>query len=355
MTTRTLAELAALVGGVVSGDGSLQVTGVAPLEDAGPGQVSFFANRKYRAAFEASKAGAVLVGSGVAVPAGRTVVRSDNPYLAFAKLSTHFNPPPVAVAGISAQAAIDPTARVDATAQVGPFVSIGARSVVGARTILSPGVQLAAGVQVGADCLLYSNVVVRERCVVGDRVILQPGVVVGGDGFGFATDLVGDGTSGPRHYKIPQAGIVVVEDDVEIGANSCVDRAALGVTRIGRGSKLDNHVQIGHNAVLGPLCIVAAGVGIAGSTRLGMGVAVWGQAGIAGHIEIGDRANISAQSGVMRDLEPGERVAGTPAVHERAWARSQAALERFNDMRRQLIDLKRRVGKLDGGTEKEKE
>lgn len=354
MTTRTLAELAALVGGVVSGDGSLLITGVAPLEDASPGQISFFANKKYRADFQASKAGAVLVGNEVAVPAGRTVVRSENPYLAFAKLSTLFNPPPVAVPGISPLAVIDPAALVDPTAQVGPLVSVGAGAVVGARTILSPGVQLAAGARVGADCLLYSNVVVRERCVVGDRVVLQPGVVIGGDGFGFATDMVGVG-QGPRHFKLPQAGIAIVEDDVEIGANSCVDRAALGVTRIGRGTKIDNLVQIGHNAELGPLCIIAAGAGIAGSTRLGMGVVVWGQAGVAGHIEIGDRANISAQSGVMRDLEPGERVAGTPAVHERSWARNQAALDRFNDMRRQLIELKRKVASLEGETEKEKE
>jgi UDP-3-O-[3-hydroxymyristoyl] glucosamine N-acyltransferase len=353
VTTHTLAELAALVGGEVSGDGSLLVTGVATLEEAGPGQVSFFTNRKYRAAFEASRAGAVLVGTEIKVPAGRTVLRCSNAYLALAKVSLLFNPPPPVVAGISPQAAVDPTARIDATAQVGPFVSIGPGAVIGARTVLSPGVQLGAGVRIGADCLLHANVVVRERCLIGDRVILQPGCVIGSDGFGFATDLVGVG-QGPRHVKVPQAGIVSVEDDVEIGANSCVDRATLGVTRIGRGAKLDNVVQVGHNAVVGPLCIIAAHVGIAGSTRLGMGVAVWGQAGLSGHIDIGDRANISAQSGVMRDLAPGERVAGTPAIPERDWARSHAALERFNDMRHQLLDLKRRVGKLDGGTEEEK-
>jgi UDP-3-O-[3-hydroxymyristoyl] glucosamine N-acyltransferase len=354
VTARTLAELAALVGGEVSGDGSLAITGVAPLEEAGPGQVSFFANKRYRAAFEASKAGAVLVARELEVAAGRTVVRSDNPYLAFAKLATHFYPAARAVPGISPQAAIDPTASIDRGAQVGPFVTVGARTTVGPRTILGPGVQLGDDVRVGADCILYFNVVVREGCVVGDRVILQPGVVIGGDGFGFATDLAGDG-NGPRHYKIPQAGIAVIEDDVEIGSNSCVDRAALGVTRVGRGTKIDNLVQIGHGAELGPLCIVAAGAGIAGSTRLGMGVVVWGQAGVAGHLEVGDRANISAQSGVMHDLDPGERVAGTPAVHERAWARGQAALERFNDMRRQLIELKRKVALLEGHPEKEKE
>ncbi len=353
MATRTLAELAALVGGEVLGDGSLLVSGVAPLEEAGPGQISFLANARYRAAFEASRAGAVLVGKDTEVVPGRCVVRSDNPYLAFAKLSTLFHPPPVAVPGISPQAAVDPTATVDPSAQVGPLASVGARAVVGPRSILSPGVQLGADVRVGADCLLHSNVVVRERCVVGDRVILQPGVVLGGDGFGFATDMVGEG-AGPRHFKIPQAGVVVVEDDVEIGANSCVDRAALGVTRIGRGSKLDNLVQVGHGVTMGPLCIIASGVGIAGSTRLGMGVVIWGQAGLTGHLDIGDRVNIAAKSGVMRDLKPGERVAGVPSTDERAWLRAQLAVERLGEMRHTIIDLKRRLARLDGGGDKEK-
>jgi UDP-3-O-[3-hydroxymyristoyl] glucosamine N-acyltransferase len=353
VTARTLAELAALVGGAVSGDGSLRITGVAPLEAAGPGQVSFFANRKYRASFQASRAGAVVVGNEVAVPPGRPVLRAANPYLAFAKISTLFNPPAPVVAGISPQASIDPTARVDGTAQVGPFVSIGAGAVVGARTVLHPGVQLGAGAAVGADCLLHPNVVIRERCVVGDRVILQPGCVIGSDGFGFATDLEGDGR-GPRHFKVPQAGIAVIEDDVEIGANTCVDRATLGATRIGRGSKLDNLIQVAHNVELGPLCIMAGQSGIAGSTKLGMGVAVWGQVAINGHVTIGDRANISAHSGVAGDIEAGARVAGLPAIDEKKWARNQLASLRLHDLRHQVMELRRRVAELEGGTEKEK-
>jgi UDP-3-O-[3-hydroxymyristoyl] glucosamine N-acyltransferase len=353
VTARTLAELAALVGGEVSGDGSLRVTGVAPLEAAGPGQISFLANRKYRAAFEASGAAAVIVGTDEPAAAGRNLLRAANPYLAFAKVATHFHPAPVAVAGVSPRAEVHPTAHVDPTAQVGPFVSIGAGAVVGARTILRPGVQVGDQVRIGSDCLFHANAVVREGCQVGDRVILQPGCNIGGDGFGFATDLEGAG-QGPRHFKVPQVGIVVLEDDVEIGAGSCVDRAALGVTRVGRGTKIDNLVQIGHGVILGPLCILAAHAAVAGSTRVGMGVAIWGQAGIVGHIEIGDRANISAQAGVMRDVAPGERLAGTPAVPERTWARNAAAMERFNDMRRDLIELKRKVAALGGGDEGEK-
>jgi UDP-3-O-[3-hydroxymyristoyl] glucosamine N-acyltransferase len=346
VTARTLAELAVLVGGEVSGDGSLRIAGVASLEEAGPGHVSFFANKKYRAAFEASRAGAVVVGTDVPVPAGRTVLRSSNAYLAFARISTHFNPPPAAAPGVSPQASVDPTARVDGTAQVGPFVSVGPGAEVGARTILSPGVQLGAGARVGADCLLHANAVVRERCQLGDRVILQPGCVIGSDGFGFATDLVGEG-QGPRHFKVPQAGIVVVEDEVEIGANTCVDRATLGVTRIGRGAKVDNLVQIAHNVVVGPLCILAAQVGVSGSTRLGMGVVLWGQAGLVGHIEVGDRANVAAQSGVSRDVGPGERVAGTPASSDVRWARNMAAVERLSDMRHELRELRLKVARLE--------
>jgi UDP-3-O-[3-hydroxymyristoyl] glucosamine N-acyltransferase len=347
MTARTLTELASLVGGEVSGDGSLRITGVAPLEEAGPGQVSFLANKKYRAAFLASRAGAVLVGTGEPVPAGRTVVRSSNPYLAFARLSTHFNPPAAVVPGISPRAAVDPAATVDATAQVGPFVSVGPGAVIGPRSVLHPGVQVGAGARIGADCLLYQNAVVRERCVLGDRVALQPGCVIGSDGFGYALDMEGEGR-GPRHFKIPQAGIVVVEDDVEIGANTCVDRATLGVTRIGRGAKLDNLIQIAHNVEVGPLCIIAGQAGIAGSTRVGMGVAIWGQVAINGHIEIGDRANIAAQAGVPHDVPAGQRVAGLPAIDEKLWARNAVAFGRLHEMRRELRELKQVVARLEG-------
>jgi UDP-3-O-[3-hydroxymyristoyl] glucosamine N-acyltransferase len=349
VTARTLAELAALVGGEVTGDGRLDIAGVAPLEEAGPDQLSFFANRKYRAAFEASRAGAVIVEADAAVPEGRTVLRASPAYLAFAKISTLFNPPPVAVPGVSPKAAVHPEATVDPTAEVGPLVSVGAGATVGPRTILRPGVQLGAGAQVGADCLLHENVVVRERCRVGHRVILQPGVVLGSDGFGFALDLVGEG-QGPRHFKVPQAGIVVVEDDVEIGANTCVDRATLGITRVGRGAKLDNLCQVAHNVVVGPLSILAAQVGISGSTKLGMGVAVWGQAGIVGHVTIGDRANIAAQAGVGNDLAPGERVAGSPAKSDVQWARNSAVFDRLTEMRRELRALQKQVEALTKGT-----
>ena len=351
MTSFTLAELAAKVGGQVEGDGALRVEGVAPLEDAGPSDISFFSNRKYRKAFEASRAGAVIVEGDEDVPAGRAVLRATPAYLAFAKISTAFHPPRESMPEVAPEAVVHPSARVHPSAQVMPLATIGPRAEVGARTIVFPGVQLGEDVRIGADCLLYPNVVVRERCVLGDRVILQPGCVIGSDGFGFALDMQGEGR-GPRHYKVPQAGIVVIEDDVEIGANSCVDRATLGVTRIGRGAKIDNLVQLAHNVEIGPLSIIAAQVGISGSTKLGMGVVAWGQAGLVGHITIGDRATIAAQAGVGGDVEPGGRVAGSPATPDLQWARNSSVFNRLTEMRRELRALVADVARLKADQEK---
>jgi UDP-3-O-[3-hydroxymyristoyl] glucosamine N-acyltransferase len=341
----TLAELAARVGGEVSGDGSLRLDAVAPLEDAGPTDLSFFSNRKYRSAFEATRAGAVVVEPDERVPEGRTVLRVRNAYLAFAKISTLFHPPREPLPEVSPAAVIHPSASVHPSAQVMPLACVGPNARVGARTILFPGAHVCDDAKVGEDCVLYHDVVVRERCVLGDRVILQPGCVIGSDGFGFAFDPEGEG-HGPRHFKVPQVGIVVVEDDVEIGANSCVDRATLGTTRIGRGAKIDNLVQIAHNVQIGPLSILASQVGISGSTKLGMGVVAWGQAGIVGHLTIGDRATILAQSGVASDVEPGARVAGSPAIPDVRWARNMAVFERLTEMRKELRELRKELERL---------
>jgi UDP-3-O-[3-hydroxymyristoyl] glucosamine N-acyltransferase len=347
-----LSDLAARVGAQVQGDGAIAIDGVAPLDEAGPSHLSFFANRKYRVAFEATRAGAVVVEPDEEVPAGRTVLRAPNAYLAFAKLSTYFHPPAAARPEVASQAVVHPGARVHPTAQVMPLATVAAGAEIGARTILHPGVHVGEGARVGEDCLLYPNVAVRERCVVGNRVILQPGCVIGSDGFGFAFDPEGEGR-GPRHYKVPQSGIVVVEDDVEIGANACVDRATLGVTRIGRGAKIDNLVQIAHNVEVGPLSIIVAQVGVAGSTKLGTGVVLAGQVGIVGHLAIGDGAKLGAQSGVMNDIPAGETWAGTPARPHREWLRAMASLEHVTEMRKELKTLRREVDAL-GDPDKEK-
>ncbi len=343
--TFTLAELAARVGAEVSGDGTLAIEGVAPLEDAGPAHLSFFSNRKYRAAFEASRAAAVVVGPDADVPAGRTVLRARDAYLAFARISTLFHPPREATPEVAPTAVIHPSAKVHPSAEVMPLACVGPDATVGARTIVYPGVHVAAGARVGEDCVLYHNVVVRERCVVGDRVILQPGCVIGADGFGFAFDPEGEG-QGPRHFKVPQVGTVVVEDDVEIGANTCVDRATLGATRIGRGAKIDNLVQIAHNVEIGPLCLVVSQVGISGSTRLGAGVVAAGQVGIVGHLDIGDGARIGAQSGVMNDVKAGATVSGSPARPHALWLKNMASLDHLTELRKELRELRREVERL---------
>jgi UDP-3-O-[3-hydroxymyristoyl] glucosamine N-acyltransferase len=342
---RSLAEHAAQVGGEVVGDGRVEIRGVRGLEEAGPGDIAFYANKKYRRAFETTRAAAVIVEPGETRAGAIPLLAVANPYLAFAKISTLLHPPPRAEGGISRSAAVQPTAFVDPSAEVGPLVSIGARAKVGARTILRAGVRLAEDAVVGADCLLHENVVVRERCVVGDRVILQPGCVVGSDGYGFAFDPEGEG-QGPRHYKVPQAGIVRIEDDVELGACTCVDRATLGETVVGRGSKIDNLVQIAHNVEVGPLCLIVSQAGIAGSTKLGMGVVLAGQVGVIGHLTLGDGAKVGAQAGVGQDLEPGAIVSGSPAFDHRAWLRASAGFAKLPDLIRELRRLEREVEEL---------
>jgi UDP-3-O-[3-hydroxymyristoyl] glucosamine N-acyltransferase len=343
--TFTLAELAARVGGEVVGDGALQLTGVSALEDAGPAHVSFFSNRKYRKAFEASKAGVVVVEPAETAAPGRALLRVQNAYLAFAKITTLFHPPREAEPEVAETAAVHPSARVHPSAQVMPLCSVGPGAEIGPRTILHPGVHVGEGARVGADCVLYSNVVVREHCVLGDRVILQPGAIIGADGYGYAFDMEGEG-KGPRHYKFPQIGIVVVEDDVEIGANTCVDRAALGVTRVGRGTKIDDLVMVAHNVEIGPLSLLVSQVGISGSSKLGMGVVVGGQAGIVGHLHIGDGVRIGGQSGVMNDVEAGATIIGSPARPHGEWMKNMASLDHLTEMRRELHRLRKEVEEL---------
>ena len=341
----SLAELANRVGGTVEGDGSVRIGRVMPLEEAGPGDVSFFANRKYAAAFAATRAGAVIVGDGEVVPPGRNLLRAGNAYLAFARVSTLFHPPREPVPEISPRAVVAEGAVVDPSAEVQPLAYVGRGATVGARTILFPGVVVGEGARIGDDCILYPNVVVREHCIVGNRCILQPGAVVGGDGFGFAFDMEGDG-SGPRHFKVPQAGIAELEDDVELGANACVDRATLGRTIVRKGAKIDDLVMIAHNVDFGPLSLAAAQVGISGSTKIGMGVILAGQVGLVGHIDIGDGARFGAQSGVTNDVPAGETYSGYPARPHRQWLREEGAVRALPDLVKRVRELEKALRKL---------
>ncbi len=341
----SLAELANRVGGRVEGDGSIRIERVMPLEEAGPSDISFFSNRRYVAEFAATRAGAVIVGEGEQVAPGRTVLRSGNAYLAFARISTLFHPPRESVPEISPQAVILEGAVVDPSAEVQALAFVGRGATIGARTILFPGVVVGHGARVGDDCILHPNVVVGDRCVVGNRCILQPGAVLGGDGFGFAFDMEGDG-SGPRHVKVPQSGIAEIEDDVELGVNSCVDRATLGRTVVRRGAKIDNLVQLAHNVEIGPLSLIAAQTGISGSTKVGMGVAMGGQVGIVGHLSIGDGARFGAKAGVHNDVPAGEVYSGYPAVPHRDWLRESAALRALPALVKRVRELEKTMKKL---------
>jgi UDP-3-O-[3-hydroxymyristoyl] glucosamine N-acyltransferase len=337
--TLTLADLAERLGAELVGDAGVEIHSAATLDGARPGQLSFLHNPKYRPLLETTLASAVVVGPRDRVP-GKNLLVSRNPYLAFARAVTLLHPAEHPRRGVEAGAHVHPTARLGpgVTALGGSAVDEDAE--VGDRTVLYPGVYVGRGARVGRDCVLYPNAVVREGCVLGDRVILQPGAVVGSDGFGYARD-------GARQVKIPQIGVVVLEDDVEVGAGTTIDRAALGETRIGRGTKIDNLVQIAHNVVVGEDCLIVAQTGVAGSARLGNRVILAAQAGVAGHLSIGDGAIVGGQSGVPSDVAAGAVVSGTPAFDHREWLKAQAIVRRLPELRARMRELERRLGEVE--------
>src|SRR5438094_5111739 len=324
------------------------MSGVAPLESAGPSQIAFYANPRYRKELAATRAGAVIVSEDDVphVPASAARLVAPQPYVAFAKASALFHEELVVEPGIQRGALIDETADVHPTAAISPGAYVGPGAKIGAHTTLHAGARVLDSARVGEGCTLWPGAVVRERCIVGDRVILQPNSVVGSDGFGFAFDLEGDG-QGPMHRKVPQAGIVRIEDDVEVGACTCIDRATLGETVIGRGTKIDNLVQVAHNVKVGPLSLLVAQCGISGSTELGQGVILAGQVGVVGHLKLGDGARVGAQSGVSRDLADGETVSGSPAIDHRDWLRLSAALPKLADLLKQVRKLEKRIEELE--------
>lgn len=340
--TRPLGELAALVGGRVEGDPSVVISGVNGLEQAQPGQLSFYGNPRYKQSLAKTRASAVLVGADVPARAGVAWVRVANPHLAFARISSVYHPVPTYAPGVSPQAYVHAEASVHPDATVMPFVTVEKGATVGARTVLYPSVYVGEGASVGEDCVLYSAVTVAARCKVGHRVILHSSSVVGADGFGFAFDF-----EKPEHVKIPQAGIVRVEDDVELGACSCVDRATTGETVIGRGSKIDNLVQIAHNVTIGPYSIICAQVGISGSAEIGTGVVLAGQVGVVGHLRVGDMAKIGAQSGVAQDVPDGAMMSGYPAMPHQQWLKSSAVAPKLGELLKEVRTLRRRLDALE--------
>lgn len=313
---------------------------MAKIETAGPGDVTFLANPKYAAALASTRASAVIAGPGVD-GAPCAVIRSAAPYLSFARAAQALSPERRPEPGVHAQAAVAPDAVVDPTASIGPFAVIGAGARVGARTIVHPHVVIGADSVVGPDCLLHAHVSIRERCTLGARVIVQNGAVIGSDGYGFAQRPDGS------HEKIPQTAPVVIEDDVEIGANTAVDRPAVGETRIKAGTKIDNLVQIGHGVVLGRNVLLAAQVGIAGSTVVGDQVVFGGQVGVGGHLTIGDRVKAVGQSGITNSVDADQFVSGYPAIQNSEWRRSSAVFRKLPEMRRRLRDLEARLRQLE--------
>jgi len=334
----TLRELAAQLGCELRGDGGVEIRGVAGIEDAGPGDLTFLANRRYIPLLATTKATAVSLAPNQ--EAGLPCLVSDNPYLTFARAVALLRPLPRPAPGV------DPSARVDPTAELGPGVHVGALAVVGpavrigARSVIHPHVVLSEGAEVGEDCVLHSAVQVRERCRLGKRVTVQNGAVIGADGFGFARDANG------RYHRFPQVGIVVIEDDVDIGALTAIDRAALGETRIARGCKLDNLVQIGHSVTVGEDTVLAGQVGIAGSSHVGRGATLAGQVGVAGHLTIGEGAIATAQTGIPRSIGAREVVSGYPAIDNRSWLRSSAVFAKLPDLQKRVRELERRLDSL---------
>jgi UDP-3-O-[3-hydroxymyristoyl] glucosamine N-acyltransferase len=324
-----LAELAQLLGAECRGTPDAVMTGVAGIEEAGPGQITFVANPKYAGLARKTSAGAVLVAPDFPEIEASTL-RIKNPYLAFARVIEIFHPAPTYSPGIHPTAVIHPTARVGKDASIGPYVVISENCVIGNHATILPHVVIYPNVRIGDHFFAHAHSVVREDCQVGSHVILQNGVVVGSDGYGFAKDDTG------KWHKIVQSGPTVIEDEVEIQANSCIDRASVGETRIGRGAKIDNLVQVGHGSSVGENTLLCAQVGLAGSTHIGSNAILAGQVGVAGHCHIGDRVIVTAQSGVGGNIEAGKIISGSPAYDNRQWLRVCAIMPRLPEMLKQF-------------------
>ncbi len=344
----TLGQLAATLGLRLEGDAARRVTGVAALESAGPSDISFVTDARHHAAALTSKAGAFLAPPDLAGLPG-PVLRTATPRLALADLLGLFHPTATPAPGIAPSAVVAPSAQVAASASVGPLAVVEAGVVVGERAAVHALVYVGAGAEVGDDAVLHTHVVVRERVKIGRRVVVHAGAVIGADGFGYVFD-------GTRHRKIPQVGSVRIEDDVEIGAGSTIDRATLGDTVVRRGTKIDNLVMVAHNVEIGEDCIVAAQVGIAGSSRIGRGAILLGQVGVGDHVTVGERAVLAAQAGTAQDVGPGEKLFGTwarPIVQARriwiAEAELPALVRRVRTLEHRLAELEERLGEEDEG------
>ena len=342
-----LSELAERLGCRLEGDGNVEIRRVASLDEAGAGDVAFFANNRYAGALRRTRASAVIIGDR-APSAPCAMLRTAQPYLVFANALSLFadtsHPPP----GVNAFADVAADAVVGREVSIGAFSSIGRGARIGDRTVVYPNVCVGDGAVIGDGCVIHSHVAIRERSVIGHRVVIQNGAVIGSDGYGFVRRS--DGT----HQKIPQTSSVVIEDDVEIGANTTIDRPAVGETRIQAGAKIDNLVQIGHGVNIGRNTLLAAQVGIAGSTSVGDDVTLAGQVGVAGHLTIGKGASAIGQSGITNSVPEGVFVSGYPAIENREWRKSAVIFRKLPELRRKIADLEQRILELEAALEETK-
>ncbi len=335
-----LKEIAGALGCRLIGDGEIDITGVAGMEQAGEMELTFLANPKYAAKVKNSRAAAILVSEEIEGLPMQLLV-SENPYLDFARALEFFYQPPRPSPGIHATAVVVPSAKIGENASIGAYAVIGENVTVGRNAVLYPHVVIYEGARIGDDFCAHSHAVVREFCRIGHRVTLQNGAVIGGDGFGFAKRADGS------HYKIVQSGVAVLEDDVEVQCLSAVDRATVGETRVKRGARIDNLVQVGHASVVGEDNIICAQVGLAGSSILDRNVLLAGQVGIAGHLHVGEGVIATAQSGVPSDVEKGAMISGYPAIDSREWRRAVAAFPKLPDLLKRVRQLEGRLERLE--------
>ena len=340
-----LAELAQKLNCRLEGPPDLDVSGVAGMEQAGPGQLTFLANRKYFALLKTTRASAILLEEGVAIERGASepslaALRSANPYLAFAQAIELFYQAPKYAPGTHATSVIAKTAKIGEGAHIGPYCYVDEQVEIGRNALLHSSVTIYRGAKIGDDFVAHAHSVVREHCRLGDRVVLQNGAVIGGDGFGFAKRQDGS------WYKMAQSGPAVLDDDVEVQSNGCVDRATVGETRVGRGAKLDDLVLVGHASRVGANTLLCGQVGLAGSTRVGNNCILAGQVGTAGHLTVGDGTVITAQSGVPNDVPAQAFYSGYPAVENRQWLKMMAALHQLPELQKRVRELESKLERL---------
>jgi UDP-3-O-[3-hydroxymyristoyl] glucosamine N-acyltransferase len=336
-----LHDIATRLGCRLEGDGALDIHRISGIEDAGPGDLTFFANAKYAAELKATRASAVILGD-QADAAPCAMLRTRHPYLAFAKAVALFADGWRPAPGVHKLALVEEGAVIAPDASIGPFAVVAEGARIGARTIVYPHVVIGRWAELGDDCIVHARVSIRERIRIGHRVVLQDGAVIGSDGFGFARTPEG------THHKIPQVGGVVIEDDVEVGANATIDRPAVGETRIGAGTKIDNLVQVAHGVTIGRNVLLASQVGIAGSTTLEDNVTLAGQVGVAGHLTIGKGVVATAQTGIPNSVASGSFISGYPAIDNRDWLKASAVFRKLPELKKTISDLERRIAELEG-------